>query len=389
MLKEERSMWRVFWFIGVLLLSLNAQAIEFIRTNQFVVSENESIPEETWVSAQIATISGVFSNDLFATAPEITLSGNFNGDVWCVGDSITGTGIFRNSARMISRTTQIQGTHYGSVIAAGTTVKIDRTAILYSDLLCMGENVIIEGSIRGKAHILAQRVTLGGQFNQNLSIAAQEIVVLPSTIINGNLSYSAPDELVLPSSVILNGELERRVPTVAARHLLKENLAVHFMFALAALVVGLVFCGLFPRYTGTTLYLLRESRGLCSLAGFAGMVVLPLASFFIFVTLIGIPLSALLFLFYLILLYLSKIVVALWVGSAILKRNEFNRQKLAAPLTLGLLVLYALTSILAAEMVVNILVVILGLGALLIALFKKPVLVIQTPDAINEINKEG
>lgn len=375
--------------IALWLFALNAPAIEFIQTNQFVVSESESIPEETWVSAQLIDVSGVFSNDLLATAPEIALNGNFNGDVWCMGNSITGTGIFRHSARMLSRTTQIQGTHYGSVIAAGTTVKIDRTAVLYGDLLCLGENVIIEGSVSGKARVLAQRVTLRGQFNKNLSIAAREIVILPGTIINGDLSYSAQDELVLPSSVTLNGTLERRVAGAASRPLLKRNLAAHFMMALAALFAGLVFCRLFPRYIGTTQHLLHNSRGVCLLSGFAGLVVLPMGAFFLLLTLIGLPLSMLILLFYLILLYLSKIVVALWLGSALLRRKEFNRQKVAAPLALGLLLLYTLTGIIAAEMIVNILVIILGLGALLIALFKKPVLVIQTPDTINETNREG
>jgi cytoskeletal protein CcmA (bactofilin family) len=375
--------------IALWLFALNAPAIEFIQTNQFVVSESESIPEETWLSAQLIDISGVFSNDLLATAPEIALNGTFNGDVWCMGDSITGAGIFRHSARILSRTAQIQGTHYGSVIAAGTTVKIDRSAILYGDLLCLGENVIIEGSVRGKARVLAQRVTLGGQFNKNLSIAAREIVILPGTIINGDLSYSAQDELVLPSSVTLNGKLERHVPGVVSRPLLKRNLAAHFMMALAALFAGLVFCRLFPRYIGTTQYLLHSSRGMCLLSGFAGLVVLPMGAFFLLLTLIGLPLSMLILLFYLILLYLSKIVVALWLGSALLRRKEFNRQKVAAPLALGLLLLYTLTGIIAAEMIVNILVIILGLGALLIALFKKPVLVIQTPDTINETNREG
>ncbi|HKL21775.1 MAG TPA: hypothetical protein VJ904_08215, partial [Tichowtungia sp.] len=130
-------------------------------------------------------------------------------------------------------------------------------------------------------------------------------------------------------------------------------------------------------------------RGTCALAGFAGLVVLPMGAFFLLLTLIGIPLSLLILLFYLILLYLSKIAVALWIGSALLRRRPFDRQKAAAPLALGLLILYSLTVIIAAEMIVHILVIILGLGALLIALFKKPVLVIQTPDGTNEINREG
>ncbi len=372
-----------------LLTALHAQAIDFIQTNQFLVAKTNSLTRETWVSAQRIDLRGAVSNDLFATAPDTVLNGTFMGDAWVIGDSITASGDFRSSTRILSRTAQVQGTHYGSVIAAGTTVKIDRTAVLHSDLLCLGENVIVEGSVHGETQLLAQRVTLGGQFSGDVSITGQEIIVLPGTVLQGSLSYSAPEELILPSSVTLNGALKRRMQPAAPNRLIKENPGAHYLFAMAAWVTGLVFCALFPRYTGTAQHLLNTSRGTCALAGFAGLVVLPMGAFFLLLTLIGIPLSLLILLFYLILLYLSKIAVALWIGSALLRRRPFDRQKAAAPLALGLLILYSLTVIIAAEMIVHILVIILGLGALLIALFKKPVLVIQTPDGTNEINREG
>lgn len=388
MLNVERSMWKVFCAAGVLMLSLNAPAIDFVQTNRFVVAETNTLAHETWVSAQTVQVNGSTSNDLFATAPEMELNGTFYGDVWGMGDGITATGIFRNSARLLSRTVQVQGTHYGPVIAAGNTVKIDRTAMLYNDLFGLGENIILEGSVSGDVRVLAQRVTLGGQFKKDVFVAAQEIVVLPGTIINGSLTYSAPDELVLPSSVVLNGELARTLRPAVHPRLLKENLGTHFMFALAALVTGLAFSSLFPSYTATAMQGMRETRGFCLLAGFAGLVVLPMTSFFIFLTLVGIPLSILILLLYLILLYLSKIIVALWIGSAILRKDAFNKRNTVAPLALGLLVIYALTSIAAAEMLINIAITILGLGALLIALFKKPVLVIQTGEIPkNQVNQ--
>jgi len=371
---------KVYTLLIFVLTALQTQAIRFAQTNLFFVAEADSIIEENWISAQTIEINGAVSNDLFASATDINLNGTFHEDVWLTGDEIITAGVFENSARFLSRIAQIRGTHYGSVIAAGTTVKIDRTAILYDDLLCLGEHVIIEGSVRGHVKILAQRVTLGGQFNDNLSVTAQEIIVLPGTILNGNLSYSAPDQLVLPSSVLLNGELERKIQPVPTRRLFKEYPAVHFVFALAALGAGLVFSSLFPRYTDTTLHLLRESRGVCLLAGFAGLVVLPMAAFFIFWTIIGIPLSILVLLFYLILLYLSKITVALWIGSAILRRNSLNRRMTALPMALGLIVIYTATGITAVGMAANIIVTIFGLGALLIALFKKPMLVIPASD---------
>ncbi len=375
--------------LAVLLAVQVASAVEFIQTNEFVVSENASILNETWLSAQRITINGTATNDLFATAPMIELNGTFSGDVWSAGNDITAEGIFLNDVRLISKTTQVFGTLHGSLIAGGTTVKIGRTAVLYQDVLCFGENVIIEGSVAGDARVIAQRAIIGGKIDGDLTITAQEIVILPGTILNGDLIYTAPNELVLSPTVILSGTLNRTFEAAPVRKLLKKNLPVHFMFGLAALITGLVFAGLFPRYMGTTLYTLNTSRGLCSLAGFAGLVIIPMGAFALLFTLIGLPLSILIFLFYFILLYLSKIAGALWIGSALLRRKEFNKRKAAAPLALGLLIIYALTSFKATGMLINFVILIFGFGALLISLFKKPVLVIQTPDAVNEINKEG
>ena len=375
--------------IALLFAALSVQAAEFIQTEQFVSPEDDILLEEIWVSAQTITINGEASNDLFAAASTIDLNGTFHGDIWSCGESINTAGIFLNDVRLASRTVQVFGTVYGSLTAAGNTVKIDRTAILYDNVICMGENVIVEGSIDGNVRIMAQRITLGGRIGGDVSIAAQDIVVLPGTIINGSLTYTAPNELVLSPSVMLAGELTRKFEAVPVRHVLKPNLAGHFLFGVAALVAGLVFAGLFPRYTAGSLIQLRDSRGLCLLIGFASLFMLPMTAFLLLFTFIGLPLSILVLLFYLILLYLSKLVVALWLGLAVLRRRELTKRTVAAPLALGLLIIYALTSFTAAALLINILITILGLGALLLALFKKPVLVIQSPDAVQHINKEN
>lgn len=368
--------------------ALSAQAVEFIQTEQFIAGEEETLNTELWISAQTIQIAGEASNDLFAAATAIDLDGTFHGDTWGCGDTISTYGVFRNDLRLVSRTAQISGTLYGSLIALGETIKVDRTAVLYNDVVCAGENVILEGSTSGDVRILAQQVTLGGKIDGDVSITAQNIVVLPGTIMNGNLTYTAPSELVLSPSVILGGELTRTFDPVPAKQIFKPNLIGHFMFGLAALVTGLVFIGLFPRYSSGALTVLQTSRGFSMLTGFAALFMLPMTAFLLLFTLIGLPLSLLILLFYLILLYLSKIVVALALGSAILRRKTFSKQKAAAPLFLGLLIIYTLTSIVAASMLINILIIILGLGALLLALFKKPVLVIQTPDVVTEPKKE-
>ncbi len=365
-------MWKVICIIGVLFAANHAQAIEFVQTEQFITETNDVLNEETWVYAENVTISGEVLDDLFSMSTLLDLSGVFMGDVWGGGDSVSADGVFNDNLRLIGRTVQVSGTINGSLVAMGNTVKIDPTATIEKSVICIGESVVSEGTIQGDVRIIAKNVTLSGKITGDVSVTAQDVVLLPGTVIGGNLTYTAPKELFLSSAVTLDGELTRTFDTAPAKQLFKPNLIGHFTFGLAAFVTGLVFIGLFPRYSGGSFRALNRSRGICMLIGFAALFMLPITAFILLFTFIGTPLSILLFLFYLILLYLSKIIVALTLGSALLRRKEFNKQKAAAPLALGLLIIYAITAFVAASMLINILIAMIGLGALLVGLFKNP-----------------
>ena len=360
-------------------LTTGANAIEFVQRDQFISSEAETLRDEMWISAQTITISGEALDDLFAAGGVLDLRGNFKSDVWAGGDQVIAAGRFSDHVRLVSRTAEVSGTFGGSLTALGTTVKIDPSATIAKNILCLGENIISEGSVAGNVRIVAQKATLGGKIAGNVSIVAQEIVILPGAMIGGDLSYTAPKELVLSPSVTLGGKLTRTFEALPPRQFLKPNLAGHFGFAFAALLTGLVFSSIFSRYTANTVQLLRTSRGACLLTGFAALFLIPMSAFLLIFTLVGVPLCILLILFYLILLYLSKIAVGLWLGALILRREEISKHNRAGALTVGLLIIYALTAFTAVSFFISILIAIYGLGALILALFRKPVMIIQSP----------
>jgi len=381
-------MWIVILTSIALLFAPCASAIEFVQTEQFISGEPEVLREELWISADAVTISGEALEDLFLAGSSLDLRGAFQGDVWGAGNSAMAAGTFGDNVRLAARLVQVSGAVHGSLTAAGNTVKIEPSAAIAEDMLCLGENVISEGSVTGHARIIAQKATLGGQIAGDASIVAQDIVVLPDTVIGGSLIYTAPKELVLSPTVQLGGELVRKFEAVPTRRIFKP-LGAHLLFGAAALLVGMVFCGLFPRYTTGAFSALRTAPGACMLTGFAALFLIPMTAFLLLFTFIGLPLSILLTFAYLILLYLSKIAVALWLGALIRRRKELPRRGLFATLALGLLIVYALTAFDAASLPINMVIAILGLGALILALFKKPVLIIQTPPNINETKKEG
>jgi cytoskeletal protein CcmA (bactofilin family) len=381
-------MWKVMFTVIALFAAQGVQAVEFVQAGQFISGEPEVLREELWISADTVTISGEAQEDLFLAGSSLDLRGTFLGDVWGAGNSAIAAGVFSDNVRLAARLVQVSGAVRGSLTAAGNTVKIEPSAAIAKDMLCLGENVISEGSVAGNVRIMAQKATIGGKIAGDVSIAAQDIVVLPDTVIGGDLIYTAPKELVLSPSVQLGGELVRKFEVAPPRQVFKP-LGAHFLFGTAALLAGMVFCGIFPRYTAGAFNALRTVPGVCMLTGAAALFLIPMTAFLLLFTFIGLPLSILLILAYLILLYLSKIAVGLWLGALILRRTEIPRRGLFGTLALGLLIVYALTAVDAASLPVHIVIAILGLGALILALFRKPVLIIQTSSKFNETKKEG
>ena len=373
--------------IASLFAAVHVQAVEFVQRDQFISGRAETLRDEVWVSAETIQISGAAQSDLFAMGGTVSLEGLFQGDVWAGGTHVIAAGTFDDQVRLAARTVQVSGTMHGSLTAVGSTVHLEPTAVLDKNLLCIGDNVITEARVHGNVDMIAKKATIGGQIDGDLTVTAQEIVLLPGTLVKGNLRYTAPKELVPAPSVVLTGEMTRTFETPEPEPFLKPNLAGHFGFALSALLTGLVFCALFPRYTAGATALLRSSRAPCMLTGLAALLLIPLMILILLFTLIGLPLSLLLLLFYLILVYLSKIITGLALGALILRRKEITKRNRGTTLAAGLLIIYALTAFTAISLFVNTLVAVSGLGALLLALFKKPVLIIQTPADLKNITE--
>ncbi len=362
-----------------------AQAAEWIGTNRFVRAEHERLEQVTWIGAQQITVRGEAEDDLFAAGTLVELSGRFGGDVWAgASERVRLAGRFHDHVRAIAQTVQVSGTLDQSLTAVGSQITVLPDAAVAGSMRCAGETVTSEGTVDGEVHIAAQKVTLGGRAGGDVFITAQDIVLLPHTQIDGNLTYTAPGELLPAASVVIGGELIRRPAPPPQRHILKPDLAGHAGFAVAALLTGLVFSALFPAYTTRSVQLLRTARGPCVLTGFAALFLIPAASLLLMLTLIGLPLGLLSAGFYAILLYLSKIITGFWIGSILLRRSSLSGHNRFWILAAGLLVFYILNAFTLLSMPVHLLAALFGIGALILALFKKPVFVIQTEQTTTE-----
>jgi cytoskeletal protein CcmA (bactofilin family) len=372
---------------AAVLLSAQAHALQFISTNTYEVARSATLADEQWVYTIDANVSGTVQDDLLLLAGNrMTLDGTFERNLWGLGGTVSMTGNARHNVRLAGKTVQIGGAVGGNVLGFGDTVKISPEASIEGGMKLMGNSIIVEGITKGKVSITASRVvTLSGRFDGDVDIIAPEIILQRNTRIGGNLTYTAGKELI-PAEGIIAGRIERAIPRTAPTFS-RERMVSRLMWFLAALIAGVPFITLFPMTTAMASQLVRTMPWKCLWIGALCTLALPIFGIMSISSVIGIPLGALLLGGWAFMVYTSRIIIALVLGTIMLRPGSTSIGRVLLSMIIGLAIIYAAGSIPMISWSVQIVVVCMGMGALLLGLFQKRRLIIQVPEELKHIEE--
>jgi hypothetical protein len=366
----------------LLVSSAAAQAIHLVRADGFTLTHGHTFTNEIWVLAPNVSVGGTVKDDFIAACVggqvglgNARLAGTFENDVWAFANAVDFTGTAAGHARFLAGEITMGGKVGISALALANTVTLTSNSVIKGDAVLVGQSVVVAGSIRGNLKILANTATLDGSVGGDVRIAADDIVVMPGTKIGGDLVYTSSKDLFLdPAKVQLSGQLIRKeVQTIQVKTpapTVSDVLVTQAYFYLCALVAGIPFIAIFPRFTGRAVRHVRQSAWKCALVGVVALCLIPMTSAFVFLTIVGIPLAFLLLLAYAIMLYLSKIIVALTIGGIVLRRNgpqPFSR--VFTVLSLGLIAIYIVTALPLVGSIAAFVVLLMGLGGMVFAIF--------------------
>lgn len=375
-------------YVFICLLSISAHATDFLVTNTYVVAADQTVSKETWVIANSIQADGVFANDLFAaSSTNMSLNGTYEGNVWgAVGTTATLEGACRRNVRLAGQTLRIEGTIDGNLMAMGNNVIIGTDASIAGDARLIGSSVVIEGAVMGNVSINSARtVTLSGRMEGDVKVVSAEIILSPSARIAGNLDYSSSQELI-PADGVVGGKLERVTPQ-APPLFSAERAKAHILWFFAALLVGVPFITAFPMTTAMASLLARKSPLKCLAVGFIASFLLPIFGMMSISSIIGLPLGALILASWGILVYVSRIIMGLMIGTLILKSGNASIGRVLMSMSSGLAVIYFATLIPSIGLPVQLTVVWMGMGSLLLALLQKRRLIIQIPEELKHLEK--
>ena len=219
----------------------------------------------------------------------------------------------------------------------------------------------------------------------NARVNSPDILFSRGTHIDGDFSYTANKEL-MPADGVLGGKLNRIVPQNPPLFS-ADRIVSRAMWFLAAFLAGVPFIAFFPMTTAIASQLARKAPWKCLLVGFLASGALPVVGIICVSSIVGIPLGALALASWAAMLYLSRIIVGLVLGTSILRTTGASIGRVLLAMALGLAIIYLATMIPAIGVPVQIAVVWMGMGSLILALLQKRRLILRIPDELKQLEE--
>jgi cytoskeletal protein CcmA (bactofilin family) len=380
----------------VMLSGHRSEAILVRAGEDVFVSQEESLSEDLALFASTISVDGYVDADVIAFSQSLVITGVINHDLQGGAEKIDLTGQVGDDLRAGGRYIDVRGPVGDDAIAfcerftLGSSGRVGGEARVWcaeayfqgdvdGNLRASCSRAEVHGRVGGDMAVEAASIKISGPVDGNADLKGAAIVLLPGCVITGNLTYSSPNEIEIQEGARIEGAVERRAMEVSTKdtdsveELLAGLGAIWIFFKVAffvgQIIVGLILLGLFRKATVHSAMTFSghiwKSLGIgiiFACCAFIAALILPF-------TIIGLPLGIMLICFSLIIWYLASIVVGLAIGGLMVGAFKVRSTgRLIGGLILGLLILRALSFVPILGFLIQLFVVLAGMGAILIAM---------------------
>jgi anti-sigma factor RsiW len=355
---------------AVVSLPAPVQALDIRRADNgsVLIRADETIQDTLIALGETVEVNGDVEGDLIAFGRRVIVRGRVGGLVLTgaqnvtiegeVGGSLIG---FAQSLNVASR--RIGGNLFGFGATIEPVQNVEGNAVVFA------ERTNLTGAIGRDVFGFAEQIEVGSTVGGSLTAFANRLNLLATARITANLTAHLPDEdrLTVSPGAVIGGEVETRIRERHDERSEYTSAGYYVAQALryaAAFLTGLVLLALVPRLRQASLNDMPQAL----VAGGVGVVTLvavPIIAVLVAITIIGIPIAVLAVLLWLAAIYLAKIVLAHGIGARILDASSSTRH-FAVALALGLVLVLLAVEVPFIGGLLNFLLTICGLGLLVL-----------------------
>jgi len=343
----------IFVFITLLpLAKVNAQTVHESRFVRVVTISPEEEEKKSFypVWGEIVEVKGVVNGDVYAVGEEILVQGIVNGDVIAAAGNIVIEGEIRGNLRAVAENIRISGIVEKNVTVAAGFTEMTSDSLLNSGIIAFGNGVRLSGLVKGDLKIFSQQALIESEIGSDAEVWSERIILENGAKLH-DLTYHSENQPDISSQATISGKLIKGEGAlfsagVGARYFSNSlnnyfnrgRLFFKLLSFVWAIIWGLFMLRYFPKMFQSFTESLSESVVKSVFVGLGIMILVPILSIILIVTIIGIPFGLFLFFVFIIFSYFAKITFSYWLGRKLIKEDK----KLYLSLVVGLLIYYFL-----------------------------------------------
>lgn len=311
-------------FLGGLLLvasiPLISFAAEFRVGDQPSFPAGESIANDLYLAGGNVSSAGELTGDLAAAGGNVLVNSAVSADALLSGGTVTVLGAIEGDLRFGAGNVTVQGAVGGDVIGAGGQLSLTGPSI-GGDVALAGGSITISAPIQGVVHITGGDVRIDAPIQGNVFVKAESLTLGPKAVLAGNLTYTANAPVALEDGALVRGttEFNERPDRVSKAGIAAALLALLslWMFAkfLMLLLGAAALAYFFNRYSRELVATAAMQPWVEMLRGLVIVIVLPVLSGMLLLSVIGIPLGLIGMLAFMLMLIFAHLASSVVIGS--------------------------------------------------------------------------
>jgi len=313
------SLFLALVLVAVLSWPISVAAFQTYGGNTVTVSSDDTIEDDVYASGGTVNSSADINGDFSVAGGSLESSGKVSGDLQAAGGNITINGKVGDDVRMAGGDLTVNASVNDDVLSAGGNILVAKDVTVGGALRAFASRVQLNGTVNENAYISGDEFVLTGTVNGDLTFEGERITIAEDAKIKGDLSYSKTANADIAESSVAGNITKAETPAWKKRQN-TEGINVTWtaskwlMSLVAALVIGYLFRNTVQR---TIAEGFGERKWQNLGIGLLGLIVAPVVSGVLLITVIGIPLGILGVLTFITHVLVASIITPIALGSLI------------------------------------------------------------------------
>ncbi|MFA5954655.1 MAG: hypothetical protein WC817_03920 [Patescibacteria group bacterium] len=316
------SLWFALTALIFATLPVASFAAELRSGEQTAVGSAETVKDDLYMVGSSVNSSGSIEGDIVTAGGNVVVTGPVSQSVNAAGGTITFFGSVGGSVRVLGGNITIESKVKNDVVGAGGQLLLTGGEV-GRDVVVAGGSVRIDSPVQGKVRFAGGELYINAPIAGDVDVVAEKLTLGSKAILSGNLTYKSSQEVVIVPGGQIIGTVHYTPQTLAREGLRKEArsfIAAFAVMKLLILLVGAFVVGLLLRKYALEITKNVYHSPLTELGrGAVVMIVLPIVSVFLLITVVGIPFGVLGIIGFVAGLIFSSFLAPILLGSFLFK----------------------------------------------------------------------